>query len=130
MDDEENAMSKKILVVDDNKPNRELLKLVLRNLGCEVIEAENGEEGIRKAKETLPDMIFMDIQMPVMNGVTAAKLIRAEPLTAHIPIVAFTSYAMKGDREKLLSQGFRGYIAKPIKIEDIREMILGLRAPA
>lgn len=121
-------MSKKILVVDDNKANRELLKLVLKNSGYDVIEAEDGKEGIRSAKETLPDVIFMDIQLPVMDGVQAAKIIRADPLTGNIPIIAFTSYAMKGDKEKLLAMGFEGYIAKPIKVDEIQDLLSKLKA--
>ncbi len=121
-------MPKRILVVDDNKPNRELLKLILRNSGHEVIEAEDGEEGVKRTKETLPDIIFMDIQLPVMDGIRAAQLIKSDPLTKEIPIIAFTSYAMKGDKEKLLAMGFEGYIAKPLKVEEIQDLLARFRA--
>ena len=79
----------------------------------------NGEEGIRIAKEHKPHLILMDIQMPVMDGFSAIKMLRDDPDTKHIRIVAVTSFAMKGDKEKIMEDGFDGYIAKPV---DIREL--------
>lgn len=105
---------KKILVVEDNEKNRRLLKDVLEYHGYDVIEAENGEMAIEKAKERKPDLIIMDIQMPVMDGMAAAKAIRGDAETKRIPIIALTSFAMKGDRERFMEAGFDDYIAKPI----------------
>lgn len=123
-------MAGKILVVEDNKKNRLLLKDILMYYGYEVIEAVNGEEGVRLAIEHKPDLIFMDIQMPVMNGFRAVEALKDNPDTKHIKIVAVTSFAMKGDREKVLKAGFDGYIAKPIDTEQLPEIVkelIGLR---
>lgn len=123
-------MAGKILVVEDNKKNRLLLKDILMYYGYEVIEAVNGEEGVRLAIEHKPDLIFMDIQMPVMNGFIAVEALKDNPDTKHIKIVAVTSFAMKGDREKVLKAGFDGYIAKPIDTEQLPEIVkelIGLR---
>lgn len=123
-------MAGKILVVEDNKKNRLLLKDILMYYGYEVIEAVNGEEGVRLAIEHKPDLILMDIQMPVMNGFRAVEALKDNPDTKHIKIVAVTSFAMKGDRKKILKAGFDGYIAKPIDTEQLPEIVkelIGLR---
>lgn len=112
-------MPYKILVVEDNETNRKLMRDTLTYYGYEVIEAVNGEEGVRIAKEHKPDLILMDIQMAVMDGFAAIKMLRNNPGTKHIKIIAVTSSAMKGDKEKIMEAGFDGYIAKPV---DIREL--------
>ena len=116
-------MAGKILVVEDNKKNRLLLKDILMYYGYEVIEAVNGKEGVRLAIEHKPDLILMDIQMPVMNGFRAGEVLKDNPDTKHIKIVAVTSFAMKGDREKILKAGFDGYIAKPIDTKQLPEIV-------
>ena len=103
-----------VLIVDDNETNRKLCRLLLQKNGFETIEAEDGATGIKMAKEHLPSLILLDIQMPVMDGLAALKALRAEPETASIPVIALTSYAMKEDKEKFLAEGFDGYISKPI----------------
>ena len=103
-------MAKKILIIEDNENNRRLVRDVLVYYGYETIEAENGKEGIRMAKEDKPDLILMDVQMPVMNGYDAIKALKNDPDTKHIKIVAVTSFAMLGDREKLLEAGADDYI--------------------
>ncbi len=108
----------KILIVDDNEKNRKLVRFVLRNSGYETLEAEDGEQGIKLAKETVPDLILMDIQMPVIDGIEAFRILRSEPATKDIPVIALTSYAMSGDRDKLLRAGFKGYISKPINVNE------------
>ena len=108
------TMPKKILIIEDNEKNQRLVRDVLAPHGYEFIEAHDGEEGVRLARETKPDLILMDIQMPVMDGFAAAKAIKGDPATAAIKIVGITSYAMKGDAEKVLAAGFDDYIAKPI----------------
>jgi CheY-like chemotaxis protein len=107
-------MKAKILIVEENENNRLLMKAVLSYYGYEVIEAADGEQGVRAARETLPDLIFMDIQLPVMDGITAVKILKQDPSTQRIKTVAVTAYAMKGDRETFLAAGFDGYISKPI----------------
>lgn len=104
----------KILVVEDNELNRELMEELLEAHGFEIITAKNGSEGIGKAKELLPPLILMDIQMPDMDGTEACNHIKNAPETSHINIVAVTSYAMKGAKEKYISLGFDDYMSKPI----------------
>lgn len=107
-------MNAKILIVEDNANNRLLLNALLTHYGYVVIEATNGEEGLNMAREQHPDIIIMDIQMPVMDGVSAVKALKSDPGTKNIKTIAVTSYAMKGDRENFLSAGFDGYMSKPI----------------
>ena len=113
----------KILIVDDDARNRKLLSFILKKAGHETIDAENGEEGIRLAKENLPALIFMDIQMPVMDGVTAMKSLKTELSTSKIPVIVLTSYAMRGDHRKFIEEGFDNYIAKPIKVKEVLELV-------
>lgn len=112
-------MSDNILVVDDNDKNRKLLRFILEKSDYQVIEAEDGAEGVKMALEHLPALILMDIQMPVMEGGIALKALQADERTRQIPVFAVTSYAMKGDRERFLEQGFQGYISKPIRMDDV-----------
>ncbi|OIO02394.1 MAG: hypothetical protein AUJ51_06425 [Elusimicrobia bacterium CG1_02_56_21] len=118
----------KILVVEDNENNTTLVRDILTLHGHEIIEAKNGEEGVKMAREAKPDLILMDIQMPVMDGFTAAKALRADPATKDIKIVGVTSYAMKGDKEKVLAAGFDLYIAKPINTRELPAQIKELLA--
>ncbi|MBF0564962.1 MAG: response regulator [Nitrospirae bacterium] len=113
----------KILIVEDNANNRLLLKAVLTYYGYAVLEAANGEEGLRLAREEKPGLIIMDIQMRVMDGITAVKALKADPSTKNIKTIAVTSYAMKGDRENFLDAGFDGYLAKPIDTRQLPETI-------
>lgn len=103
----------KILVVDDNEKNISLARAVLVFHDHEVFEATSGEEGVRKAREEKPDVILMDIQMPAMDGITAMKIIKADPATRAIKIICVTAYA-EGDRGLVLEVGFDDYISKPI----------------
>ena len=106
--------AKKILVVEDNQKNRKLLTDILKYHGYEVSEAADGFEGIRLAREFMPELIFMDIQMHGMDGVAALKALKADPATSGIKIIALTSFAMKGDKERFMREGFTGYITKPV----------------
>lgn len=119
-------MGKKILVVEDNDKNRVLLRDILLYHGYEVMEASNGEEGIRMAREERPDLILMDLQMPVMNGYDAAAVLKGDPETRGIRLVAVTSFAMKGDRERIMESGFDDYIAKPIDTRELPQKIRSL----
>jgi two-component system cell cycle response regulator DivK len=107
-----------ILIVDDNEMNVKLARDVLRFSGFRTLEAASGGEGISLAREHLPDVILMDIRLPDMDGTAAAHALKQEERTAGIPIVALTSFAMKGDRERFLAEGFDGYLEKPISVKD------------
>ena len=114
---------KKILLVEDNPVNRRLAEFLLRSQGYQVRAATNAQEAFDTIKAERPDLILMDVQLPGMDGLEATKKIKEEPTTRDIPVVAVTSYAMKGDREKALAAGCSGYITKPIdKDTFIREV--------
>ncbi len=117
-------MSQKILVVEDNDKNRLLIRDILRYYGYEVLEATDGEEGIKMAKEHKPALIFMDMQMPVMNGFNAINILKEDAETKDIKIIAVTSFAMKGDREDVMKAGADDYMAKPI---DTRQLPLMMK---
>jgi CheY-like chemotaxis protein len=108
-----------VLVIEDNEKNRYLIAFLLKKAGCTVIEAETGEAGVDLAVKERPDLILMDIQLPGMDGYEATRRIRASSEAGRIPIVALTSYAMAGDREKSLAAGCSGYIEKPINPDTI-----------
>jgi two-component system, cell cycle response regulator DivK len=116
-------MGKTILVVEDALLNIKLIQEILTYRGDTVFEAANGREGIDLAIEKKPDLILMDIQMPVMNGMEATQLIKANPATRHIPIVALTGYAMDGDKKRMLEAGCDGYLSKPFKIKELLQAI-------
>jgi len=105
---------KRILVVDDNEANLHLFRFILEKNGYGVIEARDGAEGVELAIKEKPDLVLMDIQLPGIDGLEATKRIRASGADGDIPIIALTSYAMRGDKEKALAAGCNGYIAKPI----------------
>ena len=116
-------MAKTILIVEDEPRNLKLLRDLLQRFGYEILEASDGEQGVKLAGEKIPDMILMDIMMPKMDGLEATRIIKADEKTKHIPIIALTSYAMKGDREKTIEAGCDGYIAKPIDIKEVLKAI-------
>jgi CheY-like chemotaxis protein len=113
----------KILVVEDDFMNMILVKEILALYGYEVVEAGNGKEAVEKAAKEKPDLILMDINLPEMDGVAATKKIKAEESTKKIPVFALTASVMKGDAEKFLSEGFDGYLAKPIETKKLIESI-------
>lgn len=113
----------KILVIEDNEKNRKLFKLIVSSLGHETITAEDGKAGIETAKKEMPDLILMDIQLPVVDGITAMNILQSHEDTKNIPVIAITSYAMKGDRERFLEQGFADYIAKPIDVDSFIKIL-------
>jgi two-component system cell cycle response regulator DivK len=116
-------MSAKILVVDDARENRAMLKDVLTYHGYEVIEARDGEEAVRLTKERRPALVLMDIQMPVMNGIEALKLLKADPETKHIKIISLSAFAVDMEMGKFLGVGFDGYISKPIDIRKLPALL-------
>jgi CheY-like chemotaxis protein len=105
---------KRILVIEDNETNMYLIDFILRKSEYEVIEARTGEEGVELAIKDKPDLVIMDIQLPGIDGLEATKRIRKTEVDGKIPIIALTSYAMTGDKEKALKAGCTGYIEKPI----------------
>ena len=105
---------KRILVIEDNETNIYLVGFILKKNGLEVIEARSGEEGVELAIKEKPDLILMDIQLPGIDGLEATRRIRESETDEEVPIIALTSYAMTGDREKSLAAGCTGYIEKPI----------------
>jgi two-component system, cell cycle response regulator DivK len=110
--------SELILIVDDNPMNVKLARDVLRFSGFRTLEAGSAEEAIALAGQHLPDVILMDIRLPGMDGTTAVGHLKGGARTAHIPVVALTSFAMKGDREGFLAAGFDGYLEKPISVRE------------
>ena len=104
----------KILVAEDNLPNRELIREILETCGYEVIEAVDGQQALDKLEESVPDLVLLDIQMPVLDGYAVVRQLRQTPRLAGLKILALTAYAMQGDREKVLEAGFDGYLTKPI----------------
>lgn len=110
-------MSARILVIEDNPTNLDLMTYVLEAIGHTVLAATTGQDGIRLALAELPDLILCDIHLPDQNGLDVAKLLRRDPRLRNVPFVAVTALAMVGDRERILGAGFDGYIAKPIEPE-------------
>lgn len=107
-------MKNKVLVIEDNEQNLYLVSFILEKHGYKVFAARDGQEGIEMAKAVKPDLILLDIQLPVMDGYSVAKQLRTINELVRTPIIAVTSYAMSGDREKTIEAGCTGYIEKPI----------------
>ena len=107
-----------VLLVEDNPRNLKLARDVLEFGGFVVVIATTGEEGVEKARATLPDVILMDLQLPGIDGYAALELIRGHGPTAHIPVVALTAFAMRRDRERVMASGFAGYLEKPISVRE------------
>jgi CheY-like chemotaxis protein len=116
-------MSHKILIVEDNDNNRCLFRDILIFHGYQVSVAADGKDGVTLARELKPDLILMDIQMPGMDGMTAGGILKGDPLTSGLKIVALTSFAMRGDKEKILAAGFDGYLSKPISTRELPGMV-------
>lgn len=122
-------MSKRILIIEDSEVNRRLMRDVLIYHGFEVIEASNGKEGIELALKQRPDLILLDMQMPVMDGFEVLRVIRDNPDLRGIKIITVTSFAMVGDKERILKAGADDYIAKPIDTRELPKrikMMLGM----
>ncbi|WP_114969617.1 response regulator [Rhodoferax ferrireducens] len=113
----------RILVIEDNAPNMKLAVFLLGKEGHEVLQALDAEEGIRLARERLPDLILMDVQLPGMDGLTATRLLKGDAATRDIKVVAVTAFAMNGDREKIEAAGCDGYVAKPIRYQEFLKVV-------
>ncbi len=116
-------MKKTILLIEDNPQNRYLVKFLLETRGYEILQAETGPQGLAMAAHHRPDLILLDIQLPGMDGHAVAQALKSDPQLKAIPIVAVTSYAMVGDREKCLAAGAEGYIEKPIDPESFGDEV-------
>lgn len=111
---------KRILIVEDKASSREFLRAALEHQGYTIIEAADGDEGLRKARAEVPDLILLDLQMPIRNGYEVLTELRREPRFRSLPIIAVTASAMQGDREKALAAGFNGYLTKPLPLNNLR----------
>ena len=112
-----------ILIVEDNDKNLKLVRDVLQVKGYATIEAGTAEDGIALARERKPDLILMDIQLPGMNGIEAIGVLRADPATAAIPVVAVTASVMPQDRNKITEAGFNAYVGKPINLKEFLDTV-------
>jgi CheY-like chemotaxis protein len=102
-----------VLLIEDNEDNRIVYSTILKHFGYDVSEALNGEEGVARARTQQPDLILMDISIPVIDGWEATHILKHDPTTKHIPIIALTAHALASDREKAMEVGCDGYLAKP-----------------
>lgn len=110
-------MPARILIIEDNAANLELMTYLLQAFGCTLLTAHDGEEGIEVASRELPDLIICDVGLPQIDGYEVARRLKSDITLRGIPLVAVTAFAMVGDRDKALGAGFNGYIAKPINPE-------------
>ncbi len=109
----------RILVVEDNQDNMTLIVDVLNSLEYDVLQATDGVRGVEMAQKLVPDLVLMDLSLPKMDGWTATRTIKAQEPLNHIPIIALTAHAMKGDRERALEAGCDDYISKPINLQEL-----------
>lgn len=125
-------MSRSILLIEDNEQNRYLLTFLLEKSGYQVQAVDDGPRGIEAARARVPALILLDVQLPTMDGYAVARALRQNPALAAVPIVAVTSYAMPGDRERALEAGCTGYIEKPIDpdtfVAEVERALPGARA--
>ena len=121
----------KILIVEDNEPNRDMLSRRLERRGFEVVVAVDGAEGVAKSKSEHPDIVLMDMSLPVMNGWEATRAIKADPATSAMPVIALTAHSMPGDREKAMEAGCDDYDVKPVDLPRLLEKMaaFGVSAP-
>ncbi|HIJ89940.1 MAG: response regulator [Desulfobulbaceae bacterium] len=113
----------KIVIIEDNPANMKLIVFLLNGAGYEVLPAVDAEIGLMLIREHLPTLVLMDVQLPGMDGLTATRLIKADPTIAHIPVVALTSHAMKGDEETMRDAGCDNYLPKPFHHQDFLAMV-------
>jgi two-component system cell cycle response regulator DivK len=117
---------KTILCVEDNEFNRKIVRHLLARTSYRLIEATDGEAGVTTAREALPDLVIMDIQLPKRSGLEATRELRADPATARIPIIVITSFALAGDEEKAREAGAAAYLAKPYSPRELLRLIRNL----
>jgi len=123
-------MPKTVMIVEDNELNMKLFNDLLESRGYQVIQTRNGMEALDLARAHMPDLILMDIQLPEVSGLVVTKWLKDDDQLAHIPVVAVTAFAMKGDEERILQGGCEGYISKPISVSHFLETIAQYIGPA
>ena len=116
-------MSARVLVIEDNASSLELMIYLLQSFGHMPFPASDGEEGIRVARSERPDLILCDVQLTAMDGHEVCRRLKSDPVLRSIPLVALTAYAMVGDREKMLAEGFDGYLSKPVNPEQVMDQL-------
>ena len=114
---------KTVLYVEDNEFNRKIVRQLLSRTSYRLIEAVDGDAGVTTAREVVPDLIIMDIQLPKLSGLDATRQLRADPVTAPIPVIVITSFALAGDEEKAREAGAAAYLAKPYSPRELLHMI-------
>lgn len=119
---------KKILIADDNASSRELIRTLLEHSGYEILEAGDGKEALDVARVSAPDLILLDIHMPVLDGYGTVHAMKLDERLRDIPVVALTASAMQSDRDRVLKAGFTAYITKPISLKALREELENLLA--
>ncbi len=112
-----------VLLVEDNERNRKLARTILEFRGYEVVELEDGEMTVQTAKDCKPVLVLMDIELPKVDGITALKMLRADPETAGIPVAAVTASVTPNERDRVVAAGFNAYISKPIDVMSFGEMV-------
>jgi CheY-like chemotaxis protein len=117
---------KTVVVAEDRESSREMIRALLEHSGFAVIEASNGAEAVRLVRESVPDLVLLDLQMPVMDGFHALRELRAEERFQNLPVAAVTANAMAGDKERALAIGFNGYFAKPLDFAAFRRELARL----
>lgn len=127
-------IQKTVLLVEDNDDNRTVFATILRHYGYEVIEAEDGESGVELARTRQPDLVLMDISIPVLDGWEATRVLKRDTATSEIPVVAVTAHALSEDRARARAIGFDGFLAKPVQprlvVEEVRRFIGPAAQPA
>lgn len=127
-------MPQTILVVEDEQTNREVAEVILRNQGFAILTAANGQEAIAIAREALPDLIIMDILMPILDGLSATRELKADATTAHIPVLVVTAKASNSDRDAAEAAGSNGFLTKPYRnktlVEAVRQFLPVTSPPA
>ena len=116
-------MSKKILIVEDNPQNMKVVLMALRPHGYTFLQATDGEEALKIATRDKPNLIIMDIQLPKVSGLEVTRRLRQMPAFSHVPIIAVTAYAMKGDKEKVIEAGCNAYLPKPINTRQLPGLV-------
>ncbi len=113
----------RILIVDDNLASRELLLAVLKHFSYDVLEACNGKEALEMIAQIQPDLVLLDIEMPVLDGISVIRRLRQDPQFNSLPVLAVTADAMHGTRDRVLKEGFSGYVTKPIDASLVRKQV-------
>ncbi len=112
-----------VLYIEDNFHNRRIVNKVLASKGIRVVEAEDGEKGLDMVRELVPPLVLLDITLPGIDGIEVVKRVKADNTLRHIPVIAVTASAMRGDRERFLEAGCDDYLSKPIQVTELAEMV-------